>query len=172
MTLNLLLPLLLSTRADAAVNQPPGLGGSAEGFGVGLFVGGPTGLALAWRPGGPSYLQGVVGWSIPDERLALSGDYVWTITELTGAAEPNLVFPIYVGLGGRVRIDGDDDENDKKDRDNWNGSYFGLRVPVGIAFTPRNTAIDVYFEIAPSINLLPDTDVDLDGGLGVRFYPF
>lgn len=153
-----LLGLALANPASAAnaFNRSP------QGFGVGVVLGEPTGLSLAWRPNEAWLIQGHVGWSLSNERLRLNVDYLINLAHLNAAGAPNLDFTPYVGIGGRARI-GDDDRHD-------HDTGIGVRVPVGMAMLPSNVPIDVFLELAPVVLLFPDTDFELDGGLGARFY--
>ncbi|MEL6346063.1 MAG: hypothetical protein AAFV53_23340 [Myxococcota bacterium] len=163
----MLLASLMVSLAQAA--PPPALQGPAQGLGIGVVAGDPSGLSLAYRPGQESYFQFAAGWSFTAERFHLNADYIYTITELTIPEDPSLVFPLYVGIGGRFRLRGDDQIDDNNDgRD----SSVGLRIPFGIAFAPRNFSMDVFLEPAFSLILFPDTDLGFDISLGVRFYFF
>lgn len=164
----LLLLSLWGASHAAHAETPPGLAGPAQGFGVGLVAGDPSGLSIAYRPpSGPTYLQAAAGWSFSDDRLSLNGDWLWTITDLEIPGEPDHLFPVYVGLGGRLRL-GTDEQINQDGRAN----SLGIRVPVGISYMPRPVGIDVYLELAPTLILLPETDVSFALGLGARLYPF
>jgi hypothetical protein len=149
--------LLLTTTTAAHAETPPGLAGPAQGFGVGLVVGDPS---------GPTYLQAAAGWNFGDDTLSLNGDWLWTFTSLSIPDEPDHAFPIYVGLGGRLRLGTD------KILKEGRANSVGFRVPVGISYTPRPVGVDVYVEIAPTLVLLPETLVDVTFAFGARIYPF
>ncbi|MFT4976600.1 MAG: hypothetical protein ACI8S6_002505 [Myxococcota bacterium] len=159
---------LLLGASIAAAAPPPALAGAARGIGLGLVAGDPSGLSVAYRPpDASSYLQLAAGWSISEERLSLNGDYLYTITTFASPDDPALTFPVYVGLGGRLRL-GQDNAISEVSRAN----SLGLRIPAGIAFTPQTVAIDVYLEVAPTLVVLPETKIDLGFGIGIRAYPF
>jgi hypothetical protein len=67
-------------------------------------------------------------------------------------------FPIYYGPGLDLNF--------------WNygGTEIGFRGVVGIAWMPRSAPVDLFFELAPVLVLLPGTDLDMNAGLGGRFY--
>ena len=156
--------IALLTLAQASAEPPPFLQGSPAGLGVGLQVGGLSGLALAMRPGSDLYFQSGITWSLTQDRLKIDGDVLWTLTELIIPDAPQLRFPVYFGAGGRVRIN----ESNPKLPDNT----FGGRLPVGMAMTPTSTSLDVFVELAPTLLIYPDIDVGMDFTLGVRMYPF
>lgn len=177
----LLLALLLlvggSRPAAAAPGEigvtrhPTGLEGVPEGFGIGLQVGEPSGLALALRRDEVTNLQAAVAWSFSDARLHVNADYTRALFVFETEDAPNVRFPFYVGLGGRVRVSGDNGGSSNNNRrGDDEGSSIGARVPIGITVLPREQRVDVYLEGAPVLLVLPEADVGWDAALGVRFY--
>ncbi len=67
-------------------------------------------------------------------------------------------FPIYYGPGINLNF--------------WNniGMQAGLRGVIGIAWMPHTAPVDIFFEIAPVLEVIPATYVDVNAGLGARFY--
>ena len=51
-----------------------------------------------------------------------------------------------------------------------NNSHFGVRFPVGIAYIFPKNPFDLFFEIVPIFDLLPDTELNINAGIGARFY--
>lgn len=146
-------------------------GSNTSGVGLGVVVGDPTALSLAWRPGDTWYLQAALGWNLNSDRFALNVDYLMTLTTLHSADAGSVSFPIYVGVGGRMRVDDDDwDDWGDDDWDNDEDSSLGLRVPVGLSILPTKIPMDFFVELAPVVELIPATDLDLDAGIGARFY--
>ena len=154
---------LLSTSLASAA-PPPFLQGPPAGLGIGLQVGTLSGLALALRPGGDLYIQGATNWSLTESRLNVEGDVLWTLTELVIPDTPQIRFPVYFGVGGRVHI------NQKNA--NWPDNTVGVRLPVGMSVVPNNTSVDTFIELAPVLLFYPDIEVTMDFTLGVRLYPF
>jgi hypothetical protein len=160
--------VLLLSAATAAAAPPPALDGAAQGLGMGLVAGDPSGLSLSYRPpSADAYLQGAAGWSVSDETLSFNVDYLYTVAVFDSPDDPALTFPVYVGVGARARL-GEDRAVEAVGR----ASSLGLRVPFGIAFTPQTVALDVFIEVVPTLVLLPETAIRLSGGIGVRVYPF
>lgn len=158
--------LLCASIATAA--PPPALDGAPQGIGMGLVAGDPSGLSLAYRPpDADSYLQAAAGWSLSDQKMSLNLDYIYTLTTFASPDDPTLTFPVYVGAGARVRV-GQDALISEFSR----SSSLGVRVPVGVAFTPQTVALDVYVELVPTLVVLPETAITLGAGIGIRVYPF
>jgi len=137
------------------------------GFGIGVVAGEPSGLSLAYRPGDQWMLQAAAAWSFPNNRLHLNLDYLYNITILDAPELGDVRFPVYVGIGARLRMGDDWDRNWDGD---WDHEGLGVRVPIGIALLPDRAPFDVFLEIAPALILIPATEGELDGGIGARFY--
>ena len=159
--------LLLCASMDAAA-PPPALDGAPQGIGVGLVAGDPSGLSLAYRPpDSDAYLQAAAGWSLSDEKVSINLDYMYTIITFDSPDDPSLTFPVYVGAGARVRVGRDELISDFN-----RASSIGARIPVGVAFTPQNVAMDIYLELVPTLVILPETTITVGAGIGIRVYPF
>ena len=133
-----------------------------EGVGVGIFVGEPTaGLSASLRPADEHhYFAGGIAWSAVGDQLHVHGDYLVEYYQLNDPEWPELAFPLYLGIGGRLRV-GD-------------GSWLGVRIPVGVSFIYGEDPLplDAFLEIVPGLALFPETTFTVDAALGVRVYPF
>jgi hypothetical protein len=47
---------------------------------------------------------------------------------------------------------------------------FGVRFPVGLAYIFANYPFDIFGEIVPILDLVDETDFDLEGAIGARFW--
>lgn len=124
-------------------------------FGMGMIVGEPTGLSGKLWMGRNTAFDGGVAWSFSGENsLHLHADYLFHNTSLFSPRSG--VLGLYFGLGGRVKFDSDDSA--------------GIRVPVGLAYMLENAPMDLFFEVVPIMDVLPDTEFDMQGALGVRYF--
>lgn len=128
--------------------------GQQRSFGAGILIGNPTGFTgKYWKSRENAYAFGLA-WSLGSNGSVLVyGDYLWHRFEITG--EPRT--PLYFGVGA------------------WIGSHenstgLGARIPLGIMHLLSKDPIEVFLEIVPSISLIPDTDLDVQGGIGLRYY--
>jgi len=64
--------------------------------------------------------------------------------------------PFYLGIGGRVRFEDD--------------SRVGIRFVLGLEYFLEDWPFGLFVEVAPIIDLAPETEGDVNGGLGARFY--
>ncbi|MHB8336775.1 MAG: hypothetical protein ACYDEE_05100 [Ignavibacteriaceae bacterium] len=129
-------------------------------FGLGVMFGEPTGIsAKLWTSNNNAFDFGL-GWSSfnneNDSRnsVNLHMDYLWHSFNVISSTER---FPLYYGFGGRFTSGG-------------NESSFAIRGVFGIAWLPRNTPIDIFFELAPTFELTPSSGFTIDPALGIRYF--
>lgn len=139
----------------------------AEGgpFGAGIILGEPSGLSLKLFVERSHAFDAAVSWSVLDSALYVHADYLLHLSGwvLRGGSNHRLL--PYVGIGAKIAVEGDHD-----DRGHHGDGGLGLRVPLGLAWLPGSLPIDIFLEVAPGLFLLPDTDPDLDVGLGLRYF--
>ncbi|MFC2170255.1 hypothetical protein ACFLRM_06830 [Acidobacteriota bacterium] len=129
----------------------------AGDIGIGVMVGEPTGLSFKAWAGKTTAFAGGVGWdsSRKDHRnLHVHLDYLLHNYRIFQAQSGRL--PLYYGIGGRI-IDSAE-------------TKIGVRIPIGISYIFPNEFVDIFFELVPTLDLTPDTDFNLGGALGIRFY--
>jgi len=129
-------------------------------FGLGVMIGEPTGFsAKLWTSNSNAFDFGL-GWSVINKynysgnRIHLHVDYLWHSFNAISSSER---FPLYYGIGGRFK--GGENE----------GSL-AVRGVLGIAWMPRQTPIDIFLEVAPSLELTPSTGFAIDAAIGARYY--
>jgi len=128
-----------------------------EQFGLGIMVGQPTGLNGKYFIDKYNALDVGFGWSLDsDHDFHIYADYLYHIYSLidSGAGEA----PIYLGVGARAVF------RDNKDNKS------GFRFPLGVEHLFKSVPFDVFAEIVPIFNVSPDTEFDLEGVVGARFY--
>ncbi|MBN2464123.1 hypothetical protein JXD38_00665, partial [candidate division WOR-3 bacterium] len=69
--------------------------------------------------------------------------------------------PIYVGVGGRIKLAGDGEDQDMR---------IGVRVPAGISYIFDSFPVDLFLEVAPVVDLVPSTRLGWNFGAGIRYY--
>ena len=124
-------------------------------IGFGIILGEPTGISFkTWQSDEIAY-DAALAWSLgKDGKVHVHVDYLIHNYKLIRTIKSNT--PIYYGIGGRIKT---------KDE-----TVLGVRIPLGINFKSRKIPIDVFIEIVPTFNLIPQTEFDLEGGIGVRYY--
>ena len=143
-------------------------------FGLGVMVGDPTGLsAKLWIAPTNALDFGLGFWGYGvNNRCFDNGncprygynngtfnmDYLWQSNIVRGQAQLDW----HVGAGGRLTWIG-----------NCNGdcARIGARGAIGLDLMFNNPSfLEVFFEVAPVFVLVPGLWLDIEGGLGVRFY--
>ena len=126
-----------------------------RGFGLGIILGQPTGVSGKYWTNGQNAFDFAAAWSFSENgNLLLQADYVWHMFRLIQVSEGKL--PLYVGVGGEITF--------------ANRTRVGVRVPVGLDYLFANAPVDIFLEIVPILELVPETDFDLAGGVGVRYW--
>lgn len=129
-----------------------------DGFGLGVIIGEPTGLTFKVWTGPKTAIDGALAWSLDaTEDMHLHVDYL--IHDFSVAKVDQGQFPFYYGIGGRIRFhDGNQDDQ------------FGARFPLGMAYLFANSPLELFFEVVPILDLAPNTELDFNGGVGIRIY--
>lgn len=126
---------------------------------IGPMLGEPSGVSfkmlnqsradLAWEAG--------LGWSqAGDDGLQFHAQHQWHLVELKHTQKGIRTF--YLGLGGRVKA--------------VEGTRFGVRGSVGINYAaPKGQRRwEAFLELAPVVDLTPDTHTFLNALAGARFF--
>jgi len=126
-------------------------------FGLGVIIGEPTGLsAKAWLSS-KSAVDFAAAWSFEKHaKFHLHADYLLHSFRLIKVEKGEL--PLYFGVGGRLIL-----------REHDHDDLVGIRIPVGLEYFFDELPLDVFVEVVPVVNLAPDTDADMDGGIGIRY---
>ncbi len=128
-----------------------------ERFGVGVIVGEPTGVTGKYMLNENSALDVGVGWETSgDDEFHVYGDYLYHLYDVFQVKKGKL--PFY--FGGGIRFVDREKKDDK----------FGIRIPVGVEYRFDKIPFRAFLELVPVLNLTPDTDFDLEGGIGIRFF--
>ncbi|MBN2273277.1 MAG: hypothetical protein JXR41_15530 [Bacteroidales bacterium] len=134
----------------------PGLKAQEGGTGLGIMLGEPTGISFKTWISGSSAIDAGLSWSFPAPGAFHSHiDYLWHNFNIIRMNEGKL--PLYLGLGGRARITGND-------------VILGARVPIGMAYIFAEDRLDVFLELVPVMNLVPGIDFDFGGAVGIRYF--
>ena len=126
-------------------------------FGVGVIAGQPTGLTAKYNLDPKLSIDGGLGWvTSSDNKFHIYGSCIYHVYDLIQVPEGKL--PLYFGGGLRFI--------NRENKDN----KFGVRMPIGAEYQFKNLPVGAFIELVPVLNLTPDTDFDLDGGIGIRYF--
>ena len=149
--------LMLSTSSSSA----------QDGLGVGMIVGEPTGLVLKKWIGDNTAFDVAAAWSFSDnDSFQIHADYLIHNFSILDPEDVRGWFPVYYGIGGRLKLK---DENAGRGRNDAD-ALIGVRVPFGIAYIFPEAPVDIFAEMVPILDLVPDTDFAINVAIGARYY--
>jgi hypothetical protein len=129
---------------------------ACRGIGLGVVVGEPTGVSLKQWLSARNAVDAALAWSFTDESaFHVHADYLYHLLSAGEVRIPGWEF--YLGIGGRLKLEEDD-------------SRIGVRVPFGMDYLFETTPFEFFLEVAPILDLAPATEVQLNGGFGIRYY--
>jgi hypothetical protein len=124
-------------------------------FGLGIILGVPTGIDGKYWLTNDRAIEGAVAWNFNDSYFSVQADYLWHFFQAISVETGQL--PLDVGIGAYLAAG-----------HHWAG--VGIRIPLGISYIFSGAPLDIFFHIAPTLRLVPDTDFGLGGGIGIRYY--
>ncbi|GAB4493024.1 MAG: hypothetical protein OHK0019_16080 [Saprospiraceae bacterium] len=134
----------------------------AQNVGVGFQAGAPTGLNLHFRNTKPMRLDILFAWDFDDDDRDFFFVNVHGLFFKPLSANPKFNFyygpGAYIGVRDRDRPPFDDDDETVL---GFSGN-FGLNLEID--------RFDIFLQLTPRLDLVPDTDFDIGGGLGARFF--
>lgn len=130
-----------------------------DNFGLGIIVGEPTGISAKTWLSDHNALDAAVAWSVNrNSRFQLHADYLYHRNYLFATEDVSGRIPFYFGIGGRVRFADNGDDR------------LGVRFPLGLTTMMQQLPIEFFVEIVPIMDLAPDTDFDINGAIGARWW--
>jgi hypothetical protein len=134
-----------------------------EGTGIGLIIGEPTGVSVKHWLSGNSALTVRAAWAFQHEgSLFLSGDYTLHSFNISNEDDfRNLAF--YYGIGAKVSFV-------EKKEESGDEAVIGARIPLGLMIPIGGAPVDIFVELAPSLDLIPETELGLNGGIGAHLF--
>lgn len=120
---------------------------------LGIILGEPTGISAKFWQSGSTAIDAAVAWSLgKNESVHVHADYLFH----NNMDVDQGVLLFYYGPGARA-VFADDPR-------------VGARFPLGLQYIIDSTRLSLFFEIAPTFDLIPSTSFGVDGGLGLRFF--
>lgn len=156
MVLSISLPAM--ARSDSS-SSSAAYGPEAKRFGIGLYLGEPTGFTFKGYMTEKFAINGIAAWGFRNKAFTVIGDITYDFLDIP--IDSNVVtLPFYAGAGAKLAFN-----SGPKDQ-----TVAGVRVPVGVAVQWIEYPVEIFVEIAPGMEVAPSTQVDLTGGIGARFY--
>lgn len=151
--------IILFAAANASAADP--------GMGFGFILGEPTGLSFKGWLDNKTAIDAAAAWSFSEnDSFQFHADYLIHPFHMPKPREIRGPIHFYYGFGGRLKLRSDDGRNARNDDDD----IFGIRFPLGFAHMIANPDIEFFAELVPILDLVPDSDVDINAAIGARFY--
>ncbi|MCB1197703.1 MAG: hypothetical protein KDK51_04960, partial [Deltaproteobacteria bacterium] len=130
-------------------------------FGLGIILGEPTGLSGNIMLDQRSSVDMALAYDLTgDQNLHMHADYL--IRNPKSIAVESLRLGWYGGLGAQFRTHEDNGGNDD--------FRIGPRAVIGLNHEFTQAPIEVFTEFALIMHVIPATDLDVNFGIGGRFY--
>jgi len=126
-------------------------------IGLGIILGEPTGLSAKLWTGKTKTMAfdaGAAWSSVNGGFFQVHGDLLFHNFDLFKVETGKMA--LYYGFGVRVKF--------------ANQTIVSVRVPVGISYQFKKTAIELFLEVVPMLDLIPATEVGIGGGAGFRYF--
>lgn len=143
-----------------------GFAQSRQNIGIGIILGSPTGLSAKYLLSEETALDGALAFG-GGGNLYFHG--AWLISK------PNLFdldrYPVnwYYGIGPRL-INHDHPHDHGHKSGEHSDTHVAARAPIGLRMNFTDPKIELFGEISASLEIVPVTNVDIDAGLGARYY--
>jgi hypothetical protein len=142
--------------AFAQVAGIPGV----RGLGLGVILGEPTGFNVKLLISPQAAFDIGLAWSFTDATrpgfsFVVYADYLYHFFGLVRVPVGQLGF--YCGVGGLLNVHTD-------------ALALCLRIPLGLAYVFENVPLDVFIELVPGMQIIPETRFAGFGGIGIRYW--
>ena len=127
-------------------------------YGIGLALGEPSGFSIKKFNNNNEAFQYTLGYSAVkgQEGINIGADYLLHNYDFITAEKGRIQF--YYGGGIHLKS-----YNDA-------GNQLYARVPLGVAYEADDLPVDVFFEFAPGVSVLPSPALVTNFAIGARFY--
>ena len=123
--------------------------------GLGIIIGEPTGLSMDFVLSKHNSIAAAAAWSFDgDPSLQAHLDYLFRARDLITI--DRTAIPLYFGVGGRVKTSPDE--------------RIGVRFPVGMQFALGRSPMEAFFELAPVLDIAPESRLSFNAAVGLRGY--
>jgi hypothetical protein len=132
---------------------------AANGLGLGVIVGEPTGLSAKYWLGDRTAVDAAAAWSFWGNYAALNVHADLLVHHPEWLKVPSGELPVYYGIGGRLKL-ASAGENMR----------LGARVPLGIEYIFEELPVGLFLETALVVDVIPSVGLWGHGAAGARYY--
>jgi len=138
-----------------------------EGIGLGVILGEPTGVSFKTFVGERTAVDAAAAWSFSgNASFQFHADYLISPFDMPKPPELKSTIAFYYGIGGRLKLKESEGRSSRNDDDD----ILGIRFPAGFSHILRSAPVEFFAEIVPILDIVPDTDADLNAAIGARYY--
>ena len=123
-------------------------------FGLGFIIGNPTGIGMKFWTEETNAVEIALGWK--KKETELHADYLWHDFDLLPVENGRL--PVFYGVGIGLKLKEKEDDE------------IGIRTIAGLEYLFDTVPFDFFLEIAPMLQLTPESKVKVEVALGFRFF--
>ena len=133
----------------------------AKEFQLGIVLGAPTGISAKANLEENRSIDAALAYSLADDLgLEFHADYLVEKAR-TFFIQGGGPIDLYYGIGARL-------VSITKGKHDGNAA-FGPRAPLGLTYQINNPGIEFFGELALAFDVIPSTNLDLEGGIGLRY---
>jgi hypothetical protein len=130
-------------------------------FQLGFVLGSPTGISAKIKLDNKHSIDAVLAYSlVEDLGLEFHGDYLIEKAKVF-SSNAGVPFELFYGIGARAAIVKKGKHSDEV--------AIGPRIPLGIIYKMSEPRIEFFGELALVFDIIPETNSDLQGGVGMRY---
>ena len=125
-------------------------------FDLGIAVGSPNGFIAKYWTSEKTAIDLFGEWSFDSNKYHLHADLLYHDFDKFNWDDMRVAFYYGGGIRGTIADNSDDNE-------------IGVRIPFGINYFFSDLPLDAFGELAPRVNVYPDTNVGMDVMIGIRY---
>lgn len=127
-----------------------------EKMGLGIFTGKTTGISGKYWLNDSMAIDAATRWTFGERENLwyIHSDFLIHRFDQFRLSSGKL--PIYYGGGLQATV-GDDDR-------------LGLRAPIGLEYLLGEAPVDIFVEVAPTFDFIPEAQFDFNGAIGIRYF--
>ncbi len=136
-------------------------GQSNHNVGLGIMLGEPTGISFKMWNRQTVAWDGGAAWSfVGGKYFQIHGDFLLHNFNLFRVETGRMA--LYYGAGARLKFGNSDSTG--------SSVVLSLRVPIGISYEFERTPVELFIEVVPMLDLIPQTEPNMAGAIGFRYY--
>lgn len=143
---------------------------SSGRLGLGVVFGDPTGLSVSYKQDSRNEFDGGLAYSFSNFVLIFADYHVRFQRAFSSTSLASAGIVPYLGVGGVLFVASQSQRTNGTFFSNSSSAGFGVRIPFGAEWFPRQTPLGIFAELVPGLGLVPGVFGFFQGGVGIRYY--